>query len=117
MLTVMKRSLCSNLRVLKENNEQANRLVYKFSKSLYGLKQCGRKWYLTLKGFLGVLGFPSIQDECLFIEKDKGDIEGVICFWVDYMVILRKRQHFCKNFKNKVSEKFRISSYGDLSWS
>ena len=44
-------------------NEQGNRLVCKLSKSLYGSKQCGRNWYLTLKGFLGVLGFPSIQDE------------------------------------------------------
>ena len=31
-------------------------------------------------------------------------------------VILGKGQNFCKNFKNKVSEKFKISSYSDQIW-
>ena len=26
------------------------------------------------------------------------------------------QKDFCENFKNKVSERFQISSYGDLSW-
>ena len=44
-----------------------------------------------------------------------GYIAGIICLWVDDMVILRTQQNFCENFKNKVSEKFKISSYDDLS--
>ena len=32
------------------------------------------------------------------------------------MVILGLQKDFCENFKNKVSERFQISSYGDLSW-
>ena len=32
------------------------------------------------------------------------------------MVILGLQEDFCENFKNKVSEQFQISSYGDLSW-
>ena len=31
------------------------------------------------------------------------------------MVILGTRQNFCENYKNRVSEKFKITSYGDLS--
>ena len=53
-------------------NDQRNPLVCKLNKNLYGLKQSGRNWYLTIKGFLGGLGFvPSIQDECLFIKSIK----------------------------------------------
>ena len=32
------------------------------------------------------------------------------------MVILGLQKDFCENFKNKVSERFQISSYGDLNW-
>ena len=39
-----------------------------------------------------------------------------MCLWVDDMVILGLQEDFCENFKNKVSEQFQISSYGDLSW-
>ena len=113
----MRRSLCNKRRFFKKYNDQGNPLVCKLNKNLYGLKQSGRNWYLTIKGFLGGLGFvPSIQDECLFTKNDKGDIEGMICLWVDDMVILGTQQHFCEKFKNKVSWKFKISNFGDLSW-
>ena len=39
-----------------------------------------------------------------------------MCLWVDDMVILGLQEDFCENVKNKVSEQFQISSYGDLSW-
>ena len=32
------------------------------------------------------------------------------------MDIIITRQNLCQNFKNKVSKKFKISSYCDLSW-
>ena len=65
---------------------------------------------------MGLAFVPSIQNECLLIEKVKGDIEGMMCLWVDDMVLLGTPQNFYKNFKNKVSEKLKISSYGKLSW-
>ena len=39
-----------------------------------------------------------------------------MCLLVDDMVILGLQEDFCENFKNKVSEQFQISRYGDLSW-
>ena len=39
-----------------------------------------------------------------------------MCLWVDDMVILGLQEDFCESFKNKVSEQFQISIYGDLSW-
>ena len=40
----------------------------------------------------------------------------MICLWVGDMVILGTRQNFCKNFKNEISRKSKISNFGDLSW-
>ena len=98
-------------------DKQGNPLICKLRKSLYGLKQSGRNWYLTIKTFLNQLGFtPAIQNECLFIKKGENGIEGLVCLWVDDMVILGLQEDFCENFKNKVSDQFQISSYGDLSW-
>ena len=92
-------------------------LFCKLRKSLYGLKQSGRNWYLTIITFLNQLGFtPAIQDECLFVKKGENGIDGLVCLWEDDMVILGLQEDFCENYKNKVSEQFQISSYGGLSW-
>ena len=81
------------------------------------MKQSSRNWYLSIKNFLCQSGFTAaIQDECLFIKKGENAIEGLVCLWVDDMVILGLQKDFCESFKNKVSERFQIGSYGDLSW-
>ena len=101
----------------KNFDKQGNPLIYKLRKSIYGLKQSGRNWYLTIKNFLNQLGFTAaIQDEFLFIKKCQNAIEGLVCVWVDDMVILGLQKDFCESFKNKVSGRFQISKYGDLSW-
>ena len=51
-------------------DENGKPFVCKLKKSLYGLKQSGRNWFLTLKAFLITLRFVnSFHDECLFIKK------------------------------------------------
>ena len=47
-------------------------LVCLMNKSLYGLKQSGRNWYLTFRNFLVAKGFESsVHDNCLFIKKSE----------------------------------------------
>ena len=70
-------------------DKQGNPLNCKLRKSLYGLKQSGRNWHLTIKTFLNQLGFtPAIQDECLFIKKGENGTEGLVCFKLAVMEIL-----------------------------
>ena len=93
-------------------DKQGNPLICKLRKSLYGLKQSGRNWYLTIKNFLNQLVFTAaIQDECLFIKKGEKANEGLVCPWVDDIVMLGLQKQFCENFKNKVSEQFQINIF------
>ena len=59
-------------------NNEGNQVYCKLRKSLYGLKQSGRNWYLTLKTFLERIGFRAcINDKCLFV-RGTGD-ELCVC--------------------------------------
>ena len=56
---------------------EGNKVYCKMRKSLYGLKQCGRKWYLTLKTFLERIRFQACRnDKCLFV---RGTGAGLCC--------------------------------------
>ena len=59
-------------------------LVCLMKKSLYGLKQSGRKCYLTFRNFLVAKGFESsVHDNCLFIRKDERQLQGAVCLCVE----------------------------------
>ena len=54
-------------------DETGKPFVCKLKKSLNGLEQSGKKWFLTLKAFLITLSFVnSFHDEGLFIKKQDG---------------------------------------------
>ena len=98
-------------------DKQGNLLICKLRKSLYGLKQSGRNWYLTIKSSPSQLGFTAaLQDEFIFIKKGENGREGLVCFWVDNMLILGLQEDFCENFKNEIKERLQISRYEDISW-
>ena len=79
---------------------------------MYGLKQSGRNWFLTLKTFLITLNFvKSFHDKCLFMKKQDEKIIGFFCFWVDDFYGVS--ENLCDWFQNEVSEKFKISDYSD----
>ena len=80
-------------------DKQGKPLICNLRKSLFGLKQSGRNWYLTINRFLSQLGFTAaIQDECLFIKKGENGIAGIVCLWVDVLLMLGLQEDFCDNF-------------------
>ena len=55
---------------LLEGYEKAGQIV-QLLRSLYGLKQSPRRWYLELNTFLILMGFVrSLADEALYMRKD-----------------------------------------------
>ena len=98
-------------------DENGKPFVCKLKKSLYGLKQSGRNWFLTLKAFLITLRFVnSFHDEYLFIKKQDEKIVGILCLWGDDLIICGLSENFCDWFYVEISKKFKISDYSELTW-
>ena len=58
----------------------------------------------------------SVFDECLFVRRIKGKIEGLICLWVKDIVVCGADKSICSKFENKISAKFEMSEITDLKW-
>ena len=77
-------------------------------KGLYGLKEAGLLWYITLKELLQSMGFePCIQDPCLFVNQDKSGYVGV---YVDDCIIAGKTEQQRDEIITRMRNKFKLSS-------
>ena len=66
------------------------KLVCKFRKSLYGLKQSPRKWYKKFDSFMVSQGYTrSEYDHCLYFKK-LNDVFIILVLYVDDMLIVSK---------------------------
>ena len=81
-------------------------------KSLYKLKQLGRKWYLEAAKGLAELGLhPTFADACVFVSKDKNLIVGL---YVDDMVILADDLAVIREFKGAIAKRWEIKDLGEV---
>ena len=97
-------------------DDKGNVLFCKLKKSLYGLKQAGRNWYLTMSGYLLDLGFiASKNDHCLFI-RHVGVLSSFICLWVDDLIYFSTESDFDTTFKSEIKKRFIISDHLRLCW-
>ena len=91
-------------------------LFCRLKKSLYGLKQAGRNWYLTISEHLVSLGFvASLNDHCLFIKKT-GGFMAFVCLWVDDLIYFSPDDSFYGTFEKQIAERFTISDQSKLCW-
>ena len=100
------------------HHEVANRTHYvlKLRKSLYGLKQAGRKWYNSLCELLTSIGFQrSLADPAIFFAHIGGNVV-VLFIHVDDTTITGSSTSLNKEFKKCISEHFEITDLGSISW-
>jgi hypothetical protein len=99
-----------------EEHSTGKQHVCHLKKSLYGLKQSGRNWYLTLSGYLTSLGFTSSDnDPCLFT-KVIHSVYYYVCVWVDDIIYFSSDTKFSKEFQVQISKKFTIGDVAPLHW-
>ena len=88
--------------------------VWKLRKSLYGLKQSGRNWSITLHKYLKELNFEqSKADPCLFTKTVRDEIV-MLLVWVDDIIIAASSKSLMTRIKENLSEKFRMKDIGEL---
>jgi len=80
-------------------------------KSLYGLKQAARVWYLLLSGFFESIGFRALPtDPSIMINKANGVVIGI---HVDDMVLTGGNEDAIADVKRKLQAKFEIKDLGE----
>ena len=100
------------------HHEIANhsRYVVKLQKSLYGLKQAGRKWYETLHKALVNIGFQrSTVDPAVFYTRVGEDV-AILFIHVDDTTITSSSLHLIEESERQIGNIFTITHLGPVSW-
>ena len=98
----------------EENNSKL--YVCKLYKSLYGLKQAGRKWYDALCRALGDIGFKwSEADLAVFYAHKENSIAILACH-VDDCTITGNSQQLIQSYKDKLKFKYSLTDLGPANW-
>ena len=64
--------------------EYQNGSLWKLKKTVYGLKDAAREWFLSLKAVLLRIGLiQSRVDSAIFFQKEAEELKGVLCIHVD----------------------------------
>ena len=86
--------------------------VLSLERSLYGLKQSGREWYIEACRGLDTLGFtPSFSEPSVFRNPDSGIIIGL---YVDDMLILGPKLDAVQRVIQGISALWEIKDLGDV---
>ena len=101
---------------LPSRDADGSPLVVRLKKSLYGLKQAGRAWWLLLTSFLKDWGFmQSTVDVCLYTYQSGSTILWLLV-WVDDTIIVDNDPSLRGKFVHDLSQRFPIEDKRELSW-
>ena len=96
--------------------ESDPRVVKRLLKSLYGLKQAGRRWYETLTRALKSLGFrASVADPGVFIARASGQIL-ILAVHVDDCVLTGSSSDQIAQYKQKLNSCYALTDLGPVHW-
>ena len=92
--------------------------VYRLRKSLYGLKQAGRRWYQRLVDIMTKLGFARCEgDQAVFFRRcEKTNVLIIVLVHVDDCTIVGKTKALVDRFKVEIAKFVDITDMGDLHW-
>lgn len=98
-----------------QKDEDGVPLLMKLRKSLYGLGQSSRNWFVTIDPELIALGFtPLKSDTCVYIYRKK-DVIIILTLYVDDLLIVGADIEVIGTIKRKLMQRFKMTDMGDVS--
>jgi transposase InsO family protein len=92
--------------------------VLRLLKSLYGLKQAGRRWYQKFVSIFNSLGFTQCKvDQAVFFKgNERQQTSIVVAVHVDDCTIAGSSMAVIDDFKNGLRQHVEVTDLGELHW-
>ena len=101
---------------LRPPEEFDNGKIWKLKKTVYGLCDAARAWYMRVKSVLTELGVQKCPlDNSLFFWHVNGILEGVICIYVDDFLFAGTKD-FVDKIIMRFMKKFQIGNTGNVNF-
>jgi hypothetical protein len=99
-----------------EKPEIAGKGYWKLLKGLYGLRQSGRQWYLTIHQAYTKMGFKRCESDWSVYSRRSGNEVAIIGMSVDDILLAAssKKERDC--IITELSQHFQISDLGEAKW-
>ena len=97
-------------------SSEGENLVCKLKKSIYGLKQASRQWYLKFHDVISSFGFvENIKDQCIYY-KDSGSKICFLVLYVDDILLATNDKSMLHEVKQFLSKNFDMKNMGEASY-
>ena len=90
--------------------------VCKLFKSLYGLKQAGRKWYDALCIALANIGFNQSEADPAVFYICTGNSITILACYVDDCTITGSSKELIQLYKDKLKNRYSLTDLGAANW-
>ena len=98
------------------SSSDGEHLVCKLKKSIYGLKQASRQWYLKFHEVICSFGFEeNIMDQCIY-QKVNGSKTYFLVLYVDDILLASNDKGLLYKVKQFLSRHFEMKDMGDASY-
>ena len=98
------------------SSSRGEHLVCKLKKSIYGLKQASRQWYLKFHDVISSFEFvENIMDQCIY-QKVSGSKICFLILYVDDILLATNDKGLLYEVKQFLSENFDMKDMGDASY-
>ena len=83
------------------------------NKSLYGLKQEPRQWYLKFDGLINEHSYTQCHfDHCVYFKRLDDDSYIILCLYVDDMLVVGSNMDHIKGLKRQLAHAFSMKDLG-----
>lgn len=98
------------------SSNDGEHLVCKLKKSIYGLKQASRQWYLKFHDVISSFGFvENLMDQCIY-QKVSGSKICFLILYVDDILLASNNKWLLCEIKQFLSKNFDMKNMGEASY-